>query len=136
MGNQNQTKLKEIRNQIKMVEVQERSKSSMYGEQPRSLHINWMKHDVTTYAQQDKENIPANTGVMWIKPTSPLREKLRQKGEQIIEKRSLLTRQEVENRIEEACLRRENASQEAIIRRVEPAMRRSQAQVTRQTYLS
>jgi len=87
-----------------MVEiVQERSKSSVYGEQPRSLHINWMKYNVLV----DQENANPNTDA---KKLSPLREKLRQKGEQVIAKRSLLTRQEVENRIEEARHRRDNAS--------------------------
>ena len=114
-----------------MVEIiQERSRSSVYGEQPRSLNINWMKYNVLTH---DQENANPNTTS---KQLSPLREKLRQKGEEVMQKRSLLTRQEVENKIEEARLRRENASAEAIIRRVEPAMRRSQHQVARTTYLS
>ena len=47
-----------------------------------------------------------------------------------------MTRAEIENRIQEARLRRDNASQEAVIRRVEPKMRRAEAQHTRQTYLS
>ena len=37
--------------------TQERSKSSVYGAQPRSLHLNWMKLDVTD------ENICPNSGL-------------------------------------------------------------------------
>ena len=49
---------------------------------------------------------------------SPLRQKLREKADQVLEKRQLLTRQEIEKRIEEARLRREHASQEAVVRRL------------------
>merc|ERR1712060_578747 len=47
-----------------------------------------------------------------------------------------MTREETENRIEDARIRREMTSQEAVLRRVEPKMRRSQKQHVRQTYLS
>jgi len=41
---------------IKMVESSDnRSKSTAYGQQPRSLNINWMKYDVTD------ENVDPNT---------------------------------------------------------------------------
>ena len=47
-----------------------------------------------------------------------------------------MTRTQIDNRLEEASLRRENASQEAVIRRIEPRMQRAQHQHVRQTYLS
>jgi|Transcript_26307 hypothetical protein len=114
-----------------MVEIQERSKSSVYGAQPRSLFIHWLKHDVTD------ENVCPNTEQA-SKPAklSPLRQRLQQSGQQVAEKRQLLTRKQIECRIEEARLRRDASSQEAEIRRVEPRVRRSQAQNSRHQYLS
>ena len=62
--------------------------------------------------------------------------KLQQKGDELINKRQLLTSDQIENRIEEARLRRDASSQEAEIRRIEPRIKRSEAQQTRQMYLS
>ena len=104
---------------------------SSVGPQPRSLFINWMKYDVT----DDKENIIPSQDDVPIK-LSPLRQKLQARAEQVIKKRQLMTREETENRIEDARIRREITSQEAVLRRVEPKMRRSQKQHVRQTYLS
>ena len=59
-----------------MVEsTQERSKSSVYGAQPRSLNINWMKYDVTD------ESICPNTGDTEANRLSPLRQKLQERAE-------------------------------------------------------
>ena len=41
----------------KMVEIQN-NKSSVYGAQPRSLNIHWMKFDVT---DENQENVHPNT---------------------------------------------------------------------------
>ena len=113
-----------------MVEISY-NKQSVYGAQPRSLHIHWMKHDVID------ENVHPNTQQpIQSKQLSPLREKLKQRADQVLMKRQLLTTSEIETRIEEARLRRDHASQEALIRRTEPKMRRSQMQHARQTYLS
>ena len=114
-----------------MVEaIQERSKSSMYGAQPRSLNINWMKYNVTN------ENVCPNTGAHNAKQLSPLRLKLQQKGEDVLNKRQMLTQAQIENRISEANLRREHASVDAQIRRISPRMQRSQNQHSRTAYLS
>ena len=92
-----------------------------------------MKYDVTN------ENVcPNSIDQAWFsKPhTSPLRQKLQDRADQVLKKRELLTTSEIEKRIQEARLRRDHASQETLIRRVEPRMQRSQAQNVRQTYLS
>ena len=71
-----------------------------------------MKYDVT-----DK-SVSAASASQQPARLSPLRQKLREKADQVLEKRQLLTRQEIEKRIEEARLRREHASQEAVVRRL------------------
>ena len=114
-----------------MVEIQERSKSSVYGEQPRSLNIHWMKYDVTD--EKALLHIPNPTKSVEL---SPLRQRLQQNAEQVAQKRQLLTRKQIESRIEEARLRRDATSQEAQIRRVEPRLRRSEVQQSRHQYLS
>ena len=64
-----------------MVEVQQqpRSNSSVYGAQPRSLNIHWMKYDVS------KENLEPNL-MQAPKPAklSPLRQRLQQSADQLI----------------------------------------------------
>ena len=50
----------------------------------------------------------------------------------MLEKRQLLTRQEIERRIEEARLRREHASQEAVVRRLQPKAQLNEAKFTRE----
>ena len=95
--------------------------SSVYGAQPRSLTINWMKHDVS------KENVHPNQQAA-TQHTSPLREKLQARADEVLQKRQLLTSGEIEKRIQEARLRRDHSCQEAQIRRCEPKMRRSQQQ--------
>ena len=96
-------KIKQLLNQSnKMVEsvrtpLNERTVSttaekspSVYGDQPRSLNIHWMKYDVT-----DKENHNLNHSVVSApsKPAklSPLRQRLAEKGEKVMKKRQLLT---------------------------------------------
>ena len=66
----NRLKNKYIRKtkQDKMVEIQ--NNSSVYGAQPRSLNIHWMKYDVTD------ENVNPNTNQSSPKQLSPLRQKL------------------------------------------------------------
>ena len=61
---------------------------------------------------------------------------MQERADQVLQKRQLLTTSEIETKIQEARLRRDHASQEALIRRAEPKMRRSEVQQTRQTYLS
>ena len=104
---------------------------SVYGAQPRSLSINWMKYNVLD------ENVHPNTEAP-SQPVklSPLRQRLQLSGEQLMQKREKVTQNEIETRIEEARLRRDAASQEANLRRHEPRVRRAHAQVQRQTYLS
>ena len=64
-----------------MVEaVQERSKSSVYGEQPRSLNIHWLKYDVTDQNVQPNQHQP-------VKALSPLRQRLEKSGAELINKR-------------------------------------------------
>merc|ERR1712183_872632 len=106
-------KIKQLLNQSnKMVEsvrtpLNERTVSttavkstSVYGDQPRSLNIHWMKYDVT-----DKENYNLNHSVVSApsKPAklSPLRQRLAEKGEKVMKKRQLLTLAEIEEKIEE-----------------------------------
>ena len=111
-----------------MVSIQ--NNNSVYGAQPKSLFINWMKYDVT------QENVDPNVR-QWSRATlSPLRQKLQNRADQVIQKRELLTNSDIENRIQEARLRRDHSSQEALVRRVEPKMRRAGKQQVRQTYLS
>ena len=65
-----------------------RSKSSVYGEQPRSLHINWMKHDVTKIDEENFDpNVMRNKNHSSQKSLSPLRLKLQAKGEKVLKKR-------------------------------------------------
>ena len=104
--------------------VEARSQS-VYGAQPRSLNINWMKFDVTD------ENLHPNTVLNQPIRLSPLRLKLRERADQVLEKRSNLTQTVIERKIEEARLRREATSHETQFRRIEPKMRRSEAQVAR-----
>ena len=61
------------------------SRTSVYGDQPRSLNINWMKYDVTdeNVDPQKLDNKPIKL--------SPIRQKLRERGEQVLQKRQLLT---------------------------------------------
>ena len=110
--------------------VESQNKQSVYGAQPRSLHINWMKYDVT-----NTENIHPNTE-QTAQRLSPLRLKLQERADQVLQKRQLLTSSEIEKRIQEARLRRDHSCQEAQIRRMEPKVRRSQAQHMRHSYLS
>lgn len=112
--------------------VQERSKSSMYGQQPRSLNIHWMKYDVTD------ENVQPNTQMQQQAPKrlSPLRQRLQQSANEVMNKRQLLTREQIEDRVEEARMRRDIAMVEADISRTEPRMKRSEIQKNRHQYLS
>jgi len=103
------------------------------GPQPRSLHLNWMKYDVT----DEKENVQPNQDqAVNNKASSALRQKLQERGEKVIQKRLLCTREEQENRIEKARIRRDMSNEEAVLRRAEPKMRRQQKQATRHAYLS
>ena len=115
---------------VEAIYQEERKNGSIYGSsgpQPRSLYINWMKYDVMD------ENVHPNVAAQQIEVTrvNPLRQKLQARADLVNQKRQLLTRTEIENRIQEARNRRDNASQEAVIRRVEPKMRRAEAQHTR-----
>ena len=86
--------------------ITQKSNNSVYGEQPVSLTVNWMKHDVTKSDPEAlRKSVPANTK----KELSPLRQKLKQKGEQVVQKRQLLTLSEIEAKIDEARLRKDYA---------------------------
>ena len=61
--------------------VESQNKQSVYGAQPRSLHINWMKYDVT-----NTENIHPNTE-QTAQRLSPLRLKLQERADQVLQKR-------------------------------------------------
>ena len=99
----------------------EQQRASVYGQQPRSLNINWMKYDVTDRSISAAAASSHNEQPIRL---SPLRQKLRERADQVLEKRQLLTRSEIEKRIEEARLRREHASQEAVVRRMQPRAQR------------
>ena len=109
----------------------EQQRASVYGQQPRSLNIHWMKHDVTDMrsasaaASSSHNEQPIRL--------SPLRQKLRERADQVLEKRQLLTRSEIEKRIEEARLRRDHASQEAVVRRLQPRAQRDTDKLQRET---
>ena len=107
--------------------------SSVYGAQPRSLNINWMKFDVLDLAH---ENVDPNT-TQWSRAKhSPLREKLQIRADQVMQKRQLLTNSDIEKRISEARIRRDHSSNEALGRKISPKMARAGTQQVRQTYLS
>ena len=54
--------------------ITQKSNNSVYGEQPVSLTVNWMKHDVTKSDPEAlRKSVPANTK----KELSPLRQKLK-----------------------------------------------------------
>lgn len=93
--------------------------NSIYGAQPRSLNINWMKYNVT-----DENSCPNSAASTTAQRSSPLRLKLQKKGEEILQRRQLITREQIEGRLSEAGLRRDHVSQEAQLRRTEPKMRR------------
>ena len=57
---------KSIRKNLKKM-VEAITRQSVYGAQPRSLNINWMKYDVS------KENLQPNTQQAATQHTSPLR---------------------------------------------------------------
>ena len=89
-----------------MVEaIQNRSKSSVQDDQPRSFMINWMKYDVTN------ENIDPNTMKEPSKPKqlSPLRLKLKEKGEKVLQQRQLLTTKQINSKIEDARIRKDHS---------------------------
>ena len=68
--------------------VESNTKASVYGAQPRSLHINWMKYDVTD------ENVHPNYCAAQANnhtKVSPLRQRLRASADQVLTKRQLLT---------------------------------------------
>merc|ERR1712066_1184863 len=95
--------------------------SSVYGEQPRSLKVNWMKYDVTK--EDDKENY-ANFMPTSPAKLSPLRERLQAKAEKVMEKRQLLT-EEIEAKIDEARLRKDYGKADALSNQVIARMNRA-----------
>merc|ERR1712184_50805 len=140
-------KIKQLLNQSnKMVEsvrtpLNERTVSttavkspSVYGDQPRSLNIHWMKYDVT-----DKENYSLNHSVVSApsKPAklSPLRKRLAEKGEKVMKKRQLLTLAEIEAKIEEARLRKDYAKADALAAQVLARMNRAMENKIKHAYL-
>ena len=112
--------------------ITQKSNNSVYGEQPVSLTVNWMKHDVTKCDPEAlRKSVPANTK----KELSPLRQKLKQKGEQVIQKRQLLTLSEIEAKIDEARLRKDYAKADALSAQVLARMNRALESKIKHTYL-
>merc|ERR1712076_28208 len=109
-------------------------KSPSIGDQPRSLNIHWMKYDVT-----DKENFNLNHSIVSApsKPAklSPLRQRLAEKGEKVMKKRQLLTLSEIEEKIEEARLRKDYAKADALSSQVIARMNRALESKIKHAYL-
>ena len=112
--------------------ITQKSNNSVYGEQPVSLTVNWMKHDVTKCDPEAlRKSVPADTK----KELSPLRQKLKQKGEQVIQKRQLLTLSEIEAKIDEARLRKDYAKADALSAQVLARMNRALESKIKHAYL-
>ena len=112
--------------------ITQKSNNSIYGEQPVSLTVNWMKHDVTKCDPEAlRKSVPAETK----KELSPLRQKLKQKGEQVIQKRQLLTLSEIEAKIDEARLRKDYAKADALSAQVLARMNRALESKIKHAYL-
>ena len=112
--------------------ITQKSNNSVYGEQPVSLTVNWMKHDVTKCDPEAlRKSVPANTK----KELSPLRQKLKQKGEQVVQKRQLLTLSEIEAKIDEARLRKDYAKANALSAQVLARMNRALESKIKHAYL-
>ena len=112
--------------------ITQKSNNSVYGEQPVSLTVNWMKHDVTKSDPEAlRKSVPANTK----KELSPLRQKLKQKGEQVVQKRQLLTLSEIEAKIDEARLRKDYAKADALSAQVLARMNRALESKIKHAYL-
>merc|ERR1739849_7174 len=81
-----------------------------------------MKYDVT-----DKENYNHSVVSAPTKPAqlSPLRQRLAEKGEQIMQKRQLLTLDEIEAKIDEARLRKDYAKADALSAQILARMNRA-----------
>ena len=103
--------------------------TSIYGEQPRSLNIHWMKYDVT-----DKETSVVSAPAKPAK-LSPLRQRLAEKGEKVLKKRQLLTLAEIEDKIEEARLRKDYAKADALSAQVLARMNKALESKIRHAYL-
>ena len=97
-----------------------------------SLNVNWMKHDVTKCDPEAlRKSVPAETK----KELSPLRQKLKQKGEQVVQKRQLLTLSEIEAKIDEARLRKDYAKADALSAQVLARMNRALESKIKHAYL-
>ena len=103
---------------------------SVVEEQPRSLNIHWMKYDVT-----DKENHSVVSAPSKPAKLSPLRQRLAEKGEKVIKKRQLLTLSEIEEKIEEARLRRDHVKADALSAQVLARMNRALESKIKHAYL-
>merc|ERR1712047_8181 len=112
--------------------VTHKSNTSVYGEQPVSLNVNWMKHDVT---KCDPEALRRSTPTEYKKELSPLRQKLKQKGEEITKNRQLLTLTEIEAKIDEARLRKDYAKADALSAQVLARMNRALESKIKHAYL-
>merc|ERR1712110_1275809 len=112
--------------------VTQKSNTSVYGEQPVSLIVNWMKHDVT---KCDPEALRRSIPTESKKELSPLRQKLKQKGEEITKKRQLLTLTEIEAKIDEARLRKDYAKADALSAQVLARMNRALESKIKHAYL-
>ena len=112
--------------------VTHKSNTSVYGEQPVSLNVNWMKHDVT---KCDPEALRRSIPTESKKELSPLRQKLKQKGEEITKKRQLLTLTEIEAKIDEARLRKDYAKADALSAQVLARMNRALESKIKHAYL-
>ena len=93
-----------------------------------------MKYDVT-----DKENFSLNHSVVSApsKPAklSPLRQRLAEKGEKVMKKRQLLTLSEIEDKIEEARLRKDYTRADALSAQVLAKMNKALESKIKHAYL-
>ena len=103
--------------------------SSVYGDQPRSLNVNWMKYDVTD-EDIDLRSVPAQSSKL-----SPLRQRLQAKGDQVLKKRQLLTLGEIETKIDEARLRKDYAKADALSNQILARMNAALASKIKHAYL-
>ena len=91
-----------------------------------------MKHDVT---KCDPEALRRSIPTESKKELSPLRQKLKQKGEEITKKRQLLTLSEIEAKIDEARLRKDYAKADALSAQVLARMNRALQSKIKHAYL-
>ena len=106
----------------------DRSRST-YGEQPRSLNINWMKHDVTDPNVQPE---PAQSP----RRLSALQVHLQERANEVRAKRMSLTGAKIESKIDQARVRRDLSAQEHVQTRALRRVTQEEQKRDRHAYLS